>query len=185
MHQPFFDLPIYRLPQEDYFRQRDQYVEELIDRAGGRDERDPDVVRQIELYAHRTYGGQWIYNEIIGFIGLYFDGSQVLGVYFRTDAKRITRTRKKTFEWIAHKLAPEVELPYDPGRPFNPTSEEILSAVTKYIDRCKKELPKRYIDDSQFMRVAAFIDWRALWTALGPRQSNVVLAPDIEKRPIM
>jgi hypothetical protein len=78
----------------------------------------PEIVRQIESHANRVYGGQWIYNEIIGFVRLYFDGSQVLGAYFRTSAKRISKTRKKTFEWIAHKLAPEVELPYEPGRPF-------------------------------------------------------------------
>jgi hypothetical protein len=184
MDQPFFDLPIYRLPEEDYFRQRERYAEELIDHAGGRDERQPDIVRQIELNANRKYGGQWIYNEIIGFIRLYFDGSQVLGHYFRTNAKRITRTRRKTFEWITHKLASEVDLPYDAGRPFNPTSEEILSAVTKYINRCKKELPKQYIDDSEFMRLAAFIDWKALWTALGSRRPNDLLAPDIEQRAI-
>jgi hypothetical protein len=167
MHQPFFDLPIYRLSEDDYFRQRRQYVEEVIDHAGGRTERDPEIVRQIESHANRIYGGQWIYNEIIGFVRLYFDGSQVLGAYFRTNAKRITKTRKKTFEWIAHKLASEVNLPYEAGRVFNPTSDEILSAVTEYIDRCKKELPKQYIDDAQFMRVAAFIDWKALWTASG------------------
>jgi hypothetical protein len=170
MDKPFFDLPIYRLPSEEYFRQRDQYVEELVDRSGGRFDRDPDIVRQIESYANRAYGGQWIYNEIIGFIGLYFDGSQILGAYFRTSAKRIMKTRKKTFEWVSHKLAPEVSLPYHPGRPFNPTNEEILGAVLEYIDRCKKELPKRYIDDSQFMRVAPFIDWKALWAALRPRR---------------
>jgi hypothetical protein len=51
------------------------------------------------------------------------------------------KTRKKTFEWISHKLAPEVSLPYQPGRPFNPTSEEIFGTVIEYIDRCKKELP--------------------------------------------
>ena len=89
MHQPFFDLPIYRLSKDDYFRQRQQYVEEVIDYADGRNERDPDIVRQMESHANGIYGGQWIYNEIIGFVRLYFDGSQVLGAYFRTNAKRL------------------------------------------------------------------------------------------------
>jgi hypothetical protein len=175
MHQSFFDLPIYRLPEDDYFRQRRQYVEGEIDHAGGRHERNLEIVCQIESRANRTYGGQWVYNEIIGFVRLYFDGSQVLGAYFRTNAKRITKTRKKTFEWITHKLAPEIDLPYEPDRPFNPTSDEILGAVTEYIGRCKKELPKRYIDDSQFMRVAAFIDWKALWTASGHHRVEAVM----------
>jgi hypothetical protein len=65
MHQPFFDLSIYRLPEDDYFRQRRQYVEEVIDRAGGRHERHPEIVRQIESHANRVYGGQWIYNETV------------------------------------------------------------------------------------------------------------------------
>jgi len=168
MDRPFFDLPIYRLTEDEYFQQRDQFVEELVAQSGGRD-RDPDIVRQIEFYAHQKFGGQWIYNEIIGFVRLYFDGSQVLGAYFRTTGKRIIKTRKKTFEWVSHKLAAEVSLPYSPGRPFDPTSEEIVCAVLEYIDRCKQELSNWYIDDSQFLRVAGFIDWKALWTALGPR----------------
>jgi hypothetical protein len=167
MLRSFFDLPIYRLTEEEYSQQHDQFVEEFIDRSGGRD-RDPEIVRQIEYYAHRKFGGQWIYNEIVGFIRLYFDGHQVLGAYFRTGAKRVTKTRNKTFEWVSHKLAPEVSLPFEPNRQFDPTSEEILNAVLKYIDRCKKELPKRYIDDSQFIRVAAFLDWKLLWAALDP-----------------
>jgi hypothetical protein len=77
------------------FPQRRQYVEEVIDRAGGRHERHPEIVRQIESHANRVYGGQWIYNEIIGFVRLYFDGSQVLGAYFRTSAKRISKNSKE------------------------------------------------------------------------------------------
>jgi hypothetical protein len=164
MRPAFLDLPVYRLSQDNYFRQRLEFVEEMVDRAGGR-ERDPDVVRQIERHSTMQFGGQWIYNEIIGFIGLYFDGHQILGKYFETAAKRIVRTRRKIFEYKAHKLAAEISIPFQPGEPFDPTNDTIFDVVRQYVDRCREALPNRWIEDAQLLKLGPFLDWRGLLVA--------------------
>jgi hypothetical protein len=164
MRPAFLDLPVYRLSQDDYFRQRLEFVEKMIDRAGGR-ERDPDIVRQIERHSSLQFGGQWIYNEIIGFIGLYFDGHQVLGKYFEVTAKRIVRTRRKIFEYKTHKLAAEISMPFQPGEPFDPTNEEIFDVVQQYVERCREALPNRWIEDAQLLKLGPFLDWKRLLAA--------------------
>ncbi len=103
------------------------------------------------------YGGCWQFNEIIGYIKLDFLGSQIRGEYFAVDRKRIVRTRTKTFEYKTWKLAPEIDIeqPYGTG--------EVLGAIQRYIQACKAELPKRFIDTSNFDKLAPHIDWGTLY----------------------
>ena len=95
-----FDIPVYRLTEDEYYSQLNKYVE------GG-----SDYIKEIQAFYKkypndkirftdtliRAYGGPWIYNEIIGFIRLHFLGSQIRGEYYEVDSKRITKTRKKQF----------------------------------------------------------------------------------------
>lgn len=161
----FFDVPIYRISESQYYRERDAYIEgELfpkdspyVDVLRAADKADPSRNVAISDHFRRSYGGCWQFNEIIGYIRLHFLGSQVRGEYYGVNKKRIVRTRTKTLEYRTWKLAPEVEVP----QPI--TREGVLAAVREYLEDCKKELPKRYIDTEQFDVIAKHVDWRALY----------------------
>ena len=99
------------------------------------------------------------YNEVIGYIRLHFFGSQIRGDYFGVIADRIVRTRRKTFKYRTHKLAPEINIP--PGA----ANSEIAELVKQYVNDCRKELPggnRRYVDTELLDALAPHIDWRAV-----------------------
>ena len=161
----FLDIPVYRLPEADYYLQRERYIESIFF-----PEDDPTTAElnrrskandpqrwgtRYDIFA-KIYGGPWDYNEIIGFIRLHFFGSQIRGDYWSTDAKRIVRTRKKLFKWRTWKLAPEMELPE------NGTNAEIYETVRKYVQRCAQEIPGRCIFTRDLDVLGPHVDWNGL-----------------------
>ena len=161
----FLDLPVYRLPEDKYYKQREAYINEVTGSTESSVEetmargKDPDFARQLYWREHvsERYGGMWRYNEIIGHIRLFFFMTQVRGEYYAVKAKRIGRTRKKLLEFKTWTLSAEVNIPAGASSP------EIFEAVRKYVDRCKQELRGRYVDDAQLDTLGPHIDWRALF----------------------
>ena len=76
--------------------------------------KEPTQKNAAEDRLRQSYGGAWEYNEIIGYIRLYFFGTQVRGEYWGVNSKRVVRTRKKTLEYKTWKLAPEIDLHREP-----------------------------------------------------------------------
>ena len=160
----FADIPVYRLPREKYYADRQSYVDSVVYQIGTTEEHflrererdDPSRNIGIRTHLEKSYGGPWEFNEIIGYIRLHFLGTQVRGEYFASTKKRIVRTRTRTLEWITWKLAPEVDI--DP--PYG--KEEILRAIRQYVCDCKRKLPRRHVDDELFERVAPHVDWPAV-----------------------
>lgn len=158
------DIPVYRLALDKYEKEREQYVEEQMygkppnidNQMKEFHKREPGMKQQFEHHLWQRYGGSWNYNEIIGWIQLHFLGSQIRGEYWAVKARRITRTRKKTFEFKSWKLAPEKEIPH------SASNSEIYEVVLGYIDDCRKELRRRYLDTSRLEMIGPFVDWRSL-----------------------
>jgi len=98
----------------------------------------------------------WRYNEIIGYLRLYFLGTQVRAEYWRVNRKRIVRTRRKIFQFWTWKVAPETELP------VNGSSAEIYKAVQEHVESCRAALKGRFVDTRQLTTIGHYIDWRAL-----------------------
>lgn len=163
----FCDLPVYRLPEERYYAERDTFIDQIIFRSGLPDEailrqrerRDATVNDGIRDHLQRTYGGCWRFNEVIGQIRLHFLGTQVRGEYFAVGKQRIVRTRTKTLEYRTWKLAPEIDI----AAPYG--NSEVLGAIRQYIADCQKQLPKRFIDTSMFEALAPHVDWAAVFRA--------------------
>lgn len=157
----FYDIPVYRLPAERYYRERDEYMDRVLFPEGSpdtqsrreREAADPNCYLAMRDHLQRTYGGCWDFNEIIGYIRLHFLGSQVRGEYFAVRRKHVVRTRTRVLEYCTWKLAPEVEIPY----PF--TSEGIHGAILDYLTACRKELPRRYVDTELFEALGKHVDW--------------------------
>lgn len=164
-HDHFFDIPVYRLAQDTYYAARQDHVDALVYQVGSTSETflrekervDPNAHVSFRSHLQQSYGGCWEFNEIIGYIRLHFLGTQVRGEYFASTKSRLVRTRTKTLEWKTWKLAPEVDI--DP--PYG--TAEVLHAVRSYISDCKKQLPRRYIDDEHFEVIAPYVDWAALF----------------------
>ncbi len=106
MNRAFFhDVPVYRLSRDRYYKEMDQYIEKSMYRDPQNPdttmkefhERKPEMKIQFREHLRNSYGGAWNYNEIIGYIRLYFLGSQIRGEYWETKTKRKVRSRKKVF----------------------------------------------------------------------------------------
>lgn len=159
MQNHFFDIPVYRLKEEQYYAERDAYIQSTMYPSPMHKQfldRNPEHKIRNQAYFEKKFGGAWCYNEIIGWIELYLLGSQIRGEFWQVDVKRIVRSRKKTFEWQTHKLAPEIEIPY------KAKNTEIFDLINKYLLNCQKELKNRYLDTGKFSILGPHIDWRSL-----------------------
>jgi hypothetical protein len=161
----FFDLPVYRLQEDDYYRQRDADIDKALYPPGAsyseemraREKANPQSFVSVRHHLTESYGGGWLFNEIIGYIRLHFLGGQIRGEYYSVDRRRIVKTRTRQFSQLTWKLVAEIEI----DQPI--TDESVFRAVKQYIEDCKRKLPRRYIDTESFDTVAKHVSWRALY----------------------
>lgn len=161
----FYDIPVYRLAQQKYETDIQSYID--LHMFGATEEeresrrvfykKDPDRKLRIQDHLWKNFGGAWQFNEIIGYIRLYFSGSQILGEYWQIDAKRIVKTRRKRFVFTTYKIAPERDIPADS------TNQEIYEIIMEYLNEARTELKSRFVDISLFETIGPFIDWRAVY----------------------
>lgn len=159
----FYDLPVYRVAPDRYYKDRAEHIEKVIFPPAGKNTPElrrleaekPGINDFLRNHLENSYGGQWEFNEIIGFIRLHFLGTQVRGEYYAPSKKRVVRTKAKTLEFQTWKLAPEVdiELPL--------TNQTISKAIFQYIEDCRNEVPRRFIDSALFEGVSPHVDWLA------------------------
>lgn len=164
--RPFLDVPVYRLCEDEYNRQLKEFIERglapLREQLGEQVAKHGYMIDHMHQHLFKVYGGCWRFNEVVGYIRLHFLGSQVRGEYFTVNRKRIVRTRHKRFEYVSHKLAPEIEIE------MPVTDQTVGAAVSKYLQACQRELPRRYIDIDTFTVLAPHIRWYALWATENP-----------------
>lgn len=148
----FYDIPVYRLKKEKYYKELEEYKKVHL---FGSDENEiklkkkfyqkyPDRKILFEQHLNKVFGRIWEYNEIIGYIKLYSVGNQIRGEYFQIDKKRICKTRTKNFRWETDKLVPEINF-YQEN-----TNEELFNMIYNYLKDCNKELKYRYLDLDNF-----------------------------------
>src|SRR5262245_17988301 len=80
----FFDVPVYRLSKEAYENEFELARRKRLGRSGWAAlqkfrQADPQGYAQQREILHDAWGGPWRFNEIVGYIGLYFMGNQVRG----------------------------------------------------------------------------------------------------------
>jgi hypothetical protein len=161
----FFDIPVYRLAEDEYYRARAAFADEVMTRnplptTPPKPSEALTLSQQDAAFlAHLcdSYGGSWQYNEIIGYLRLHLLGTQIRAEYWRVAAKRIVRTRRKLIEFRHWKAVPEDELPLEG------TNAEIYQAVLNHVAQCKHELKPLHVDSNMLEAVGPYIDWRALF----------------------
>lgn len=144
-----FEIPVYRLGESDYYKKLIDYKNSINSKL---------AISMSDACLHKQYGGDWRYNEIIGFLRFYRYGSnQIRCDYAETDAVKKTRTRKKLFENISDIYCAE---------PFTISSSNVDLAKTmrNAIEHCEIRLKKknRVLDKELFENAVDFIDWRSL-----------------------
>lgn len=155
----FMVLPVYRITQEAYLSSMDSHIQkEMYSTTKNIDfyKTNLRLREQHEGLLRCLYGGPWEFNEVIGFIKLFFYGSQVRGEYWAVQSKRIVKSRRKQFEYKTHKLHAE-------RRIREKSNNHILESVREYIEGCKNELPRRHIDTREFEALSPHINWVSLY----------------------
>ena len=176
----FYDIPVYRIPEDRYYRERDAYIDSVLFPPNSasspmlrqREQEQPNINARMREHLAESYGGCWLFNEIVGYLRLYFLGTQVRGEYYAPNRKRIVRSRTRVLDFQTWKLAPEVDIPL----PI--TSVGVLEAVREYIKDCKRELPKRFIDDTLFEATCDHTDWKAV--LISTKNAQPVNKPDLK-----
>lgn len=158
-------IPVYRLTSDCYYAELDTFTKKnMYPGPPDQDElrrqfylRNPDRETFFKERLCTDFGGTWYFNEIIGYLDLYFLGSQIRGEYWQMKGKRIRRTRKKEFEFITFKLSPELTISE------GASNSDIFGLIHKYLSRCAKELKNgRHFDTRCLDKIGPFVDWRTL-----------------------
>ena len=159
MPTQIYDLPVYRLKQDVYYKDREDWLEKhLPDSEFMREYYAKNPERRIHAKQHADDAswGPWDFNEIIGYVRLHIVGTQIRGEYWCHEAKRYTRTRRKIFKWQSNKLVTEMNLP------VASTNRAIGMVIDDYIEACSQELPGRYIDSARFEAISPHMNWKSL-----------------------
>lgn len=163
----FWDIPVYRITAEKYNSDLQKFLRKSLGN-------DPNPI--IEDHYRQAFGGSWRFNEIIGYIRLYFLGSQVRGEYFRSHKKRVVKTRRKIFESSGWKVLPEIEIP----KPYR--DAEIYAAIMEYLHHCKKHFCNQFVDTELFEIVGTHVEWTKLLGEQGSRNAGAHNSPSINAR---
>lgn len=155
----FFDIPVYRLSETDYDAEIENHIGQvMLGKEEGEWEFRKSFYKRNPIFRDRLQKqyGDWKFNEIIGYVRLYIEDNQVLGEYWRTDAKRIVRSRRKLFNWSTYNIEPERgDLPLDG------TNQEIYETILSYLEAVRVKLKGRVLDTSVFEAIGGYIDWHS------------------------
>jgi hypothetical protein len=164
MWPSFYDIPVYRLTEKQYEARQANHVNKEISNEkqsyfiGKMYVEDPSQEEQRRTHLRRRYGGPWDFNEIIGWIRLYFYGDQVRGEWWKIDKSTKHKSRHKQFEYREYKFV------YEELMDRNITSRKIYRHILNYLARAKADprVRKHFVDTSVFERIGPHVNWKAL-----------------------
>ena len=142
-----FELHVYRLKETEYY----SAMKKDMDKTNSKMQIPMDT-----RYLRKQYGGDWQYNEIIGFLKFYqYGANQIRCEYWETDSSRKVKTRKKQFIQKSDSYCRE---------PFSKSDTNVNLAKTmkNAVDHCEVILKKknRNIDKELFNNTVDHVAWR-------------------------
>jgi hypothetical protein len=156
-----FEIPIYRTTKEQFYLEVKKYIEkrflDLDDFSKDFYNKNPIEKENWDQGVRQEYGSVWEYNDIIGYLKLFFYGSQIRSEYWFVKAKRIVKTNKKNFDCHSFSTGPAITIVYEKD------SVGIYQKICELIDYYRKKLKIRFIDTSIFDTVGPYIDWESLY----------------------
>ncbi len=152
MDKYFFEIPVYRKSFDDFHK------ELKIEKEKYANYPDPLTKQIMEKDWDIRKSRIWYYNDVIGWMRLYFDGFKVIKwYYYQVDAKRLMGwIVKKKFVFQTHKII-ELWLPEYKSL----SNSDIYELIKRELERlAKTDFKKRYINLEIFNNVWPYIDWR-------------------------
>ena len=151
-----FELPIYRLSEKEYYQEFKKYYDK-----NKISNENPKIEEKLKEKSFKKFGGQWKYNEIIGYLRFYLLGNDIRCYSYKTDVNKIVRTRRKIFIPIDDTLRKiTIRELYD--------NETIKSKIKEMVTDCEESLnsKKRYLDTEIFENLIDHMDWKSLIKSL-------------------
>jgi hypothetical protein len=172
----FHDLPVYRLPEAPYSVWFNRQVSHLVARTFlGVAAPTPQCVKNtrkiIERQCCEKYG-PWQFNEIVGYIRLHFLESQICGEFYSSARILTKRARVKVFTQRTDKLPPARDVP------AGATNSQILEAIKQYVEDCRQELPRQFLDDEWLDRMGPMVDWNSVLQASSRQEARKRIAAE-------
>lgn len=146
-----FELPIYRVSKETYYKKFNQFYEKRkIPNS------DLEYEKKFNQNLSKVYGGEWKYNEIIGYLRFYKCANDIRCFYYKVDKQIIKKSRTKQFIPIndtIHKIVINSSF----------SNEQIVKKLNDMVDYCSKllDINKRYVDRENFDNIVEHIDWKS------------------------
>jgi len=157
-----FDIPIYRTTRYQFNAEIDKIVEKQLEWVLSHDpQRNPlpqDLKDRVRERVAKESGSPWQFNQIIGWLRLFLEGSRIGCHPWWVDAKRINRRMKyKRFLMQTYSDIFQADC-------RNKSSEEIYKVLLHNLKKLAAEKPykKRYVDLDVFCRLGPYVDWRRL-----------------------
>lgn len=144
-----FEIPVYRLSESDYYKKMNDYKNSINSKM---------PMPKSDEHLCKQYGGDWRYNETIGFLRFYrYGGNQIRCDYTETDAIKKTRTRKKLFEKVSDSYCNE-------QFSVSASNTDLAKSIRSAVEHCEYRLKKkrRVLDKELFENTVDFIDWKLL-----------------------
>lgn len=141
-----FEIHVYRLKENDYYDAMKKYMDNINSKL------------QIPIdtrYLRKKYGGDWQYNEIIGFLKFYqYGANQIRCEYWETDASHKVKTRKKQFIQISDSYCTVLFSKKN-------TNSNLAKNMKSAVEHCEVRLFKkgRYINKEIFNNTVDHISW--------------------------
>ena len=145
-----FEIKVYRLKETDYYDAMNKHIDKI----------NSNMQTPMDTgYLRKQYGGDWQYNEIIGFLKFYqYGANQIRCEYWETDSPRKVKTRQKQFIQISDSYCRE---------PFfkNDTNANLAKTMKSAVEHCEIRLKKkkRYIDKESFNSTVDHISWNEIF----------------------
>jgi len=157
-----FDIPVYRKSHSEFDAEISTALAKRIEHILSHDPERRRLDRETHHRLHHAViaesGGPWQFNQIVGWLRLFVEGSKIGCHPWWVNAKRLSRRmRNKRFYLKTTSDVLGIRL-------RNETSNEIFDILLKRLSEKAEEPPykNRYVDLAVFRRVGPFIDWRGM-----------------------
>ena len=155
MEEKLCDIPVYICSLDEYNKYWNDYYEKHFRRVGESEKEWLKRRTEFKQIGHRKVA--WMYQAIIGYVGVYIHGIDL----FTTLSVDVRERKIK---------GGRPNIYYDPSTFFrvrvsrNMTSEEVMEEFKKCMNEVSKEqLKNRYIDVEPFYNMCKYIDWHEVF----------------------
>lgn len=145
-----FELPIYRVSREVHSKEFQKYRKKYRQSSP-----DPKVEEMLNMNLKKEFGGDWEYNEIVGYLEFYIICDQIRCAYYQGFDKIARKNGNKSF-----KIYDDTMTKTTLKNSYNNIT--IIEKIEEMIEHCKS-LPmfkSRYINTEIFDTLVQFIDWK-------------------------